>query len=147
LDAAVSAVEDLAAWLTAVWDEEEEAMRRVGERVWFVCDDGHVEEPRREDGPPFGSGEYERRDDGEYRLPNHHNTWLLALDPASVLARIAAYKELLALHSGDNDEACQSYAGNWIYEPCETLRLLASPYADRDGFRSEWLVERQGVEQ
>lgn len=63
-----------------------------------------------------------------------------------LLTYIIRDRKILALHSGDNDEPCQSYAGNWIYEPCETLRLLASPYADRPGFRSEWLVERQGVE-
>jgi hypothetical protein len=139
----VSAVEDLAAWLTAVWDEEEEAAKRLGDRVWFVCDDGHVQEPNQEDGPPFGSGEYERWDDGEYRLPNHHNTWLPALNPASVLARIAADRKILELHNRLGDY-CNTCGGQW---PCLTLLLLAEAYADRPGFRPEWLVERQGVEQ
>jgi hypothetical protein len=134
---------DLAAWLTAVWGEEEVCARAVMDRSepWkgeWVNDENLALRTRNgwmlasHGGKPFAFG-----------LLDH----IVRHDPASVLARIAADKEILRLHSGDNDEACQSYAGNWIYEPCETLRLLASPYADREGFRSEWLVERQGLEQ
>jgi hypothetical protein len=140
-------VEDLAVWLGRIWDEEEEIAltaagwdrsgRKRANGQWVRAGISSVEDDERR------SVIYDDNDQVSGSVADH----IVRHDPASVLARIAADKEILRLHSGDNDEACQSYAGNWIYEPCETLRLLASPYADREGFRSEWLVERQGVEQ
>lgn len=59
-------------------------------------------------------------------------------DADNVLADIAAKRAILALHSGDDDWPCQSAAGNWVYEPCPTLRLLASIYADRSGYDESW---------
>ena len=109
---------DLAAWLTAVWDEEE--ARERTKRTW------------RPDAPPM---DVTKTHDGEGVLisnpgsSNRHwlsgeeyeRSYLTPSPDKQVLARIAAYKEI--------------------------LRLLASLYADREGFRPEWLVERQGVEQ
>lgn len=54
------------------------------------------------------------------------------------LADIAAKRMILNLHSGDNDEQCQSWAGNWIHEPCATLKALASAYSDHPDYREEW---------
>lgn len=76
-------------------------------------------------------------------------------DPARVLREIEAKRRLLDLHepamnpgrdSDDDDPStwlpvcstCQveiARPGDW---PCEHLRLLALPYADRPGFREEW---------
>jgi hypothetical protein len=55
-----------------------------------------------------------------------------------MLADVAAKRAIIGLHSDNNDEACQSYAGNWSYEPCLTLRLLASAYAGRPGYQDQW---------
>jgi hypothetical protein len=138
---------DLADWLTQIWDEEEAAMKRVGERIWFVCDDGHFEEPTRDDDPWDGTGEYVRWDDGDYRLPNHHNTWLEAFNPASVLARIAADRKILELHgvawNGEVCTVCHHLVGRELQVdndawPCQTVRLLASPYKGREGWQEEW---------
>jgi hypothetical protein len=122
-------VEDLAAWLTAVWDEEERAMLagRDEREITFLRDD--------HGGP---------RPDDEYLAVHVGAGW--------VLARIAADRKILEIHSPDprEPEVCTTcgepleYTVSW---PCETARVLASPHADRPGFRSEWLVERQGVEQ
>ena len=154
---------DLAAWLTRIWDEEEQAMQRVGKRVWFVCDDGHFEEPVVDDDPWEGTGEYERWDTGEYRLPNHHNTWLEAFNPAQVLARIAADRKILELHTAAHEcpelrtgtypadwpesASWGQPGGTWKHtaveryedgEYCPTLRLLASPYKGREGWQEAW---------
>jgi Family of unknown function (DUF6221) len=55
------------------------------------------------------------------------------------LADIDTKRQIIDLHSGDNDELCQS--GNYVYEPCPTLRLLALPYADHPDYRDEWKLE------
>lgn len=61
-------------------------------------------------------------------------------DPAHVLAVCAAHRSIVEEHSGANDERCQSWAGNWLDEPCDTLRALATIYADRPGFDPRWLA-------
>jgi hypothetical protein len=53
-----------------------------------------------------------------------------------VAAEIDAKRRIIDLHSGDNDEPCQT--GNWVYEPCPTLRLLTLPYADHPDYQPEW---------
>jgi hypothetical protein len=58
--------------------------------------------------------------------------------PDRVLAECAAKRRIVELHSGENDTPCQSWAGNYTYEPCPTLRALASVYADHPEFREEW---------
>lgn len=140
--AVTAAMEDLAAWLTAVWDEEERLARLAGGDRWIL--DGsivHESHPSRE------------VVDWVYDEADEH---IVAHDPASVLARIAADRAILELHGvAWNAEVCTvchhpHEDGETLDNdawPCLTVRLLASPYADREGFRSEWLVERQGVEQ
>lgn len=69
-------------------------------------------------------------------------------DPASVLADIAAKRAILGLHNGDYPYDPDDGPGNYSWtarcqechseEPCKTLRLLASAYADRPGYLEEW---------
>ena len=96
-------MDDLAAWLTQVWDED---VKRFG---------GHEE-------------------DCEYYRVNRPCDCIYG----EMLAQIAADRTILALHSGENDEPCQSWAGNWTYAPCTTALALAAPYAARPGFREVW---------
>lgn len=127
---------DLAAWLTAVWDEEERLATSIHDAD---CDSI----PREGYNGPFPC------DCGV---------------PASVLARITADRKILAEHA-PSDGNCRTCCGEpycevyWDGEeetvvwqrkalawPCPTIRLKADQYASRPD-RSEWLVERQGVEQ
>lgn len=153
-------VEDLAAWLTGIWDEEEVWARAVLDRSepWkgeWVNDENLALRTRNgwvlasHGGKPFAFG-----------LLDH----IVRHDPASVLARIAADRKILALHSfhmvpsldsrlqpipgsrRPHCDTCASQDENGEDWPCVTVRLLAEPHADKPGFRSEWLVERQGVE-
>lgn len=79
-------------------------------------------------------------------------------DPARVLADVAAVREVLGLHSvpepdqfvvydeslkqcrtcGPGDHyAAQDYADQYSY-PCDTLRVLARPYADHPDYDPAW---------
>jgi hypothetical protein len=69
-------------------------------------------------------------------------------DPASVLADVAAKREILSAHdrvSGyRTDAACLSCGVNDEYPaawPCDTVKILASAYRDRPGYREEWAPE------
>lgn len=61
--------------------------------------------------------------------------------PARVLASHSAKRRIIALHfrtsylpGDDPDDGC-IVCGGW---PCDTLRLLALPYADHPDYRQEW---------
>lgn len=134
---------DLVVWLTQVWDEQEASAKACAEvypSPWEVLDRGWMANVKASE-PNFRTVvELEQHDQIDGWLSDRLNHFATH-DPASVLARIAADRQILALHSGDNDEACQSHAGNWAYEPCATLRLLAQPYADRPGYQERWAVQ------
>jgi len=66
-------------------------------------------------------------------------------DPARVLAEVEAKRQLLHLHRQmeDSEEmldfcATCDAAGKYPEYPCQTLRLLALPYADHADYREEW---------
>lgn len=139
---------DLVAWLTQILDEDEEAANLLGDRVWFVDGEGVFAEPTRVEDPwREDAGEYERDWDGDYHLQNRHTYWRRVLDPAAVLADIAAKRAIIALHQPDGIErpvcttcATQVVAGDLEGDPwpCPTARLLASGYAARPGYDEEW---------
>lgn len=124
----MSGVEDLAAWLTAIWDEEERAAQGVVDR--YAPDDAsiYLEDPWPEEA-----------------------AYLPYIKPASMLARIAADRSILARYQraclrADDPTEDEQVRYEWgviasTYE--EVLCELASAQADRPGFKPEWLVERQ----
>jgi hypothetical protein len=65
-------------------------------------------------------------------------------DPARVLAEVAAKRRIVEVHppnprgsaQGNLCQACDVHGGGPY--PCETLRLLALPYAEHEGYREEW---------
>ncbi len=113
----MTAVDDLSAWLTQIWDEGE---ARVREAL----------------GPDY-AGERPKF----YDVPGGHRDdwglWTFHVDPAEVLARIAADRQILALHEGgvSYPEDCGICNEGM---PCETVRFLAAPYADRLGYQESW---------
>jgi len=81
------------------------------------------------------------------------STWAAHIarnDPAAVLADVAAKRLILAEHQPRSERAswdedvticatCRYDGGlDWVAYPCPTVRLLASAYASRPGYRSEW---------
>lgn len=149
---------DLTTFLMARLDEAEEAAKRVGQPYrLYACDDGCLEEPVRVSdlhGPR--DGEYEQWSDGEDRLPNHHNSWALVYDPARALVDVEVKRRLL-----DEHRPAPRFAGHPVtcarclteisdspglpslnqLHPCQTIRLLALPYADHADYRDEWRPE------
>lgn len=134
---------DLVAWLTQILDEDEEAAKLLGDRVWFVDGDGVLAEPTRVEDPcRDDAGEYERDWDGDYHLPNRHTYWRRVLDPTAVLADIAAKRAIIALHHANGRnilgyrvcDACTPLKPM----PCPTLRLLAWAYSARPGYEEAW---------
>jgi hypothetical protein len=70
-------------------------------------------------------------------------------DPARTVREVDAKRRIVSLHEGripdvDGSDHCwicvqdPSTAIDPDPWPCTTLRLLALPYADREGFREEW---------
>lgn len=59
-------------------------------------------------------------------------------DPASALLDLEAKRRLLALHHDnacDECRYCGYHGGNW---PCETLLIMALPFAAHPGYLPEW---------
>lgn len=146
--ARVAPVDDLAAWLTQIWDGLEAFARKAGGDVWTL------------DGGIYRKHPTHEVVDWVYDDADEH---IAANDPASVLARIAADRQILELHTGAHD--CQEIrtgtysddwpefipwgtaGGQWRHpgaeyfeegEPCPTVRLLALPHADRPGYQGAW---------
>ena len=140
-------MDDLVAWLTQVWDEQEKAARFAHELAASI-DYGIVD---------FQWVRFVRDMPGG--MVKSHSFDTGAPSPAEVLARIAVDRQILALHKPGVDWLCRTCCGEAYLEeywdgetettewkraelawPCPTVRLLAQPYADRPGFRDEWRV-------
>jgi hypothetical protein len=114
---------DLASWLTAVWDEIQEIAVNADGETYFL-------------------------DDGEYTLK-----LMEAMPPASVLARIAADRKILALHArvvrfqfdGQIAYGCDACKDGPIqdadYWPCGTVLALLERHADRPDHPESWAVQ------
>lgn len=144
----MTAVDDLAAWLIQIWDEQEgdkvdelerssqvrtipHPNEQTGQRV-AMCEACNL------DWAVAGS-----RDEVEKAAAVHLRE---AHDHEGVLALIAAHRAILKLHGNGEGHECPDgfldtaetvphcgYEGN-----CLTIRLLASLHADRPGYREEW---------
>jgi hypothetical protein len=118
-------VEDLVRWLNTQLDEDERIARAAtqGEWVWS-----------REFVTPPG---YHHRTVGP--LEPGDAAFIATNDPARVLREIDAKRRIIAEHAL-NGWVCTTCDNGEVEQvfPCPTLRLLALPYADREGYREEW---------
>ena len=63
------------------------------------------------------------------------------LDPARVLAEVAAKRHVIAAHFGGIVHSCPGNGTQTYYDQrnaCPTLRALALPYAAHPDFKPEW---------
>lgn len=129
--------DDLAVWLTKIWDQDEAVARRDA-KAWFA---GRLFD--------YLGGCHWESVDAFLDIANEigqimkaEMVGVISADPDCALARIAADRQILALHrpNGRNIlgypvcDACTPLKPT----PCQTVRLLALPYADRPGYREEW---------
>lgn len=62
---------------------------------------------------------------------------ILRWEPARVLAECEAKRRIVEIHQIGNDP-CDEHDASMRSIPCETLQLLALPYADHRDYQQEW---------
>lgn len=144
---------DLVAFLRACLDDDERLAMAAGERDGY--DWTHA---RRDDDDHFSGGVHAGRGEvvSNSETSPHQGEHIARWDPARVLAEVEAKRRILDLHGFTDDgwnegdeqrctecgwvrlEAGWGQRGSQRAWPCTTLRLLASPYADRDGYDESW---------
>jgi hypothetical protein len=140
-------VDDLVQWLRAQLDEDERIAREAGGAAW-------------EELPVSGWVHTSPLPDTEWQPPgyDHHvasaplpadRVHIVRHDPARVLREVDAKRRLLELHAArergdgcvvcdDGNDSCGCLSGpSWGF-PCDTVKILAVPYAGRPGYREEW---------
>lgn len=126
---------DIAAWLTAIWDEQETAAREEVEMVaeYFPADRGY-------------SWKYRwSRQIWHGGLASNLSTMPGAPSPTEVLARIAADRQILAMYIAYRDapeRMVDVRADSWWRALDEVVRLLALPHAARPGYNENWRPAR-----
>jgi hypothetical protein len=146
-------VDDLAAWLTEIWDEEERLARdadvKQDDPVWWVSrvamswPQSYTVRSRRDNRPIARIQDVAGDEDSDITgiLDGGAASAHIAYhDPASVLARIAADRQILTRctdylnrHFGDD------FSGDGLAE--DVVKGLALPYADRPGYQEAWKPE------
>lgn len=140
--------DDIAAWLTAIWDEDEAAAEGNGTIAWltFRDADGSMRYTAVASGEPDDHWVIDGDERTDYAAVNVVHDW------RAVLARIAVDRQILAIHTGSHecpsaDDACGYWqpgtkwhdGEEWVINPeCPTVRLLALPHADRPGYQESW---------
>ncbi|MBJ6623516.1 DUF6221 family protein [Streptomyces sp. DHE17-7] len=139
-------MDDLVQWLRAQLDEDERTARAAGGAAW-------------EELPVSGWVHTSPLPSSEWQPPgyDHHvasaplaedRAHIVAHDPARVLREIDAKRLIMECHEPWTEVRGDTICGRCGREhidgrpgghfPCQTMRLLALPYADRPGYRDEW---------
>jgi hypothetical protein len=135
-------VNELVEWLREQVDEDERAAQGCIDEVG----------PERKDDPfTDGSGPADRDSFPSYPWGSQERELEYMAGPghpARVLAEVAAKRRIIDLHEPyDSEErgglACWVCGPGGFPWPCETLRLLASVYAARPGWREEWAADEE----
>lgn len=142
-------MDDLVQFLHARLDEDEQIARRADEEPWRLKTLGRHDQAAVSTNATTGLVQL----DGARATAN--GVHIVRHDPVRVLAEVEAKRKLLALHephqqpgrySDVNDRAtwmmcCSMCQVDMVQEsdwPCETMRLLALPYADHPNYSKDW---------
>jgi Family of unknown function (DUF6221) len=139
----VTTVTDLASWLLAQIDADEQLARRVEEQVGAArAGEQFPDRSRIADYDDFPSYPWSlEQPELEFLARWHPRTVMADLEATRRVVRFCTQLiNITALHEDTVDSDDSARAGvAW-----ETLRLLALPYADRDGYREEWHPQAPG---
>lgn len=123
--------DDLATWLLEQIAEDERAVADLmePERVELLVSRRALHHSIVEDRDPHGAARFRLAEcDAKRRIIALHST------PHTVVDGFCTEEGGACTHAGESEcAACGQ-------QPCDTLRLLAPPYADRPGYRSEWAL-------
>jgi hypothetical protein len=135
-------MDDLVQWLTTQLDEDEQTARAATPGPW---EQGGIGD--------FGwTVNFSRRNSGVETEDSEEGyadaAFIAEWDPARVLREIEAKRRIAECHepwrASNGDTVCGRCGREHIdgraggHFPCQTLRLLALPYAGRPGYREEW---------
>jgi hypothetical protein len=137
---------DLVQWLTAQLDEDERIARAATAGPWSRMGQRVLDPSPPSDRLGVGMAVGHAAASADFNETADH---IAAWDPARVLREIDAKRKLANLHrpvrspqpDGITNLDCSTCGGeeklspSW---PCPSLRLLAAPYSDRDGYREGW---------
>ncbi|MFE1925817.1 DUF6221 family protein [Streptomyces asoensis] len=120
--------DELTPWLRAQLDDDERIVRRAGDSFRQIGDTGVIVATEGDRAEECASANWAG-------VAEH----IVAHDPARVLREINAKRRIIAEHwlNGWVCDTCDNGDVEQVF-PCPTLRLLALPYADRPGYRTEW---------
>jgi hypothetical protein len=144
-----SMTDDLAAWLRQQIDEDERVARaaahggrwryEIGDSVgaWKLYDEHwNIASMTTYDTESYNYAErMPAFRPPTYIDPDAIGSHIARHDPARVLAEVAAKRAILELHKNIDGLCDRCYMDR---APCETVRLLAQPFAGRPGWREEW---------
>jgi hypothetical protein len=132
--ATVPGMNDLVVWLRQQLDADDRAVAAILRRdpTWRVDP-----EPW-----PNGVGVLDEKGDGVAIANGSYAAEFIALhDPARELREVEAKRLIIDLHlnAGQYPLAASDECRECVSDhPCPTLRLLALPYSDREGYREGW---------
>lgn len=132
---------DLAAWLGQCIDEDEALARAATDGPWeFDGDSVDVSPSNR--GPYIARFRDDVYGEGPERMAKEDGEHIARWDPHRVLVECETKRRIIAdqarafaerkAHPGD------LAISGWLLATIRTIKLLALPYADRDGYRDEW---------
>jgi hypothetical protein len=117
----------LVEFLTAMLDDDEQTARAAGHGCGYLHE--------------------HNADWVEVALPSEHNArpsyelrFIKRNSPARVLAEVDAKRRIVEEHGANQYrvDPCDAHDANFATIPCDTLRLLALPYADHEDYDEEW---------
>lgn len=131
---------DLVQWLTARLDTDEQIAREATEGPWrnaptarhHATASGRSEEAVFGSPPDVGAVVVAITGEAVERRNLVNAEFIAAHDPARVLREIDAKRRIIAAYENYDREAPE------LDVPESVLRLLALPYADRDGYQESW---------
>ena len=138
--------DDLAAWLTQIWDERERLAKKATPGPWRHDPRKHWRKPgtawfeEAVFAGPAGKDATCVAGTGESDDPQsiYDAAFIAANDPATVLARIAADRQILAAWQYESGIDYAMGDGGSDSGLLFALKCIAAAYADRSGYRDEW---------